>query len=394
MYFLPEFGSTPILMNELAAYLASGGHHVEVITTLPRRPADNKYKRRIFLAEHMPSFDVSRFWTNSSGTPQGRLIAWTIYSFWSSVNIIFSRKAGLVFLRLPPLQLGIVGLLAKKLKGSRVILNIQDIHPDLVIESGILRNPFLVKLAYRLEKWVYSFVDLIIVISEGFRDNLIKKGVRADKIKVVPNWVDTELVRPMAKKNRVSERFVFGDKFVIMYAGTITLSSFMSLDLLLDAALSLKEDKDIFFVIVGEGLKKDSLVEKAKMRNLSNVIFIPFLPYEDMPFLLASGDLLVVPLDVNKTELSLPSKLYSYMASGRPILCLAKSGSEIDTFIKQVRCGISLDPYDAVKIKQAILELKKSPDYRRILADNGRNYVLENFSKEKILKVYEEEITR
>lgn len=390
MYFLPEFGSSSILMNELATYLSSRGNRVEIVTTMPRENIDSKYKKHIFTIEQNSAFDVKRFWVSSTPGPLGRLLAWSIYGFFSACNAFISRRKEILFLRLPPLQLGIAGLLAKKLKGSKVVLSVQDIHPDLAIESGILRNPILIKMAHAFEKWVYSCADLIVVISEGFKENLIKKGVCIDKIKVIPNWVDTEFIRPLAKDNCIAQRLALKNKFVIMYAGTISISSFISLNSFLRVAVSLKEDKDILFVIVGDGLKKGDLVKNAETLGLSNVFFSPFLPYNDLPFLFAAADLLLVPVDANKAELSVPSKLYNCMASGRPILCLAPSDSEMYRFVEETGSGISVEPADIDKIRNAILELKKSPERCGILAANGRGHVLKNFSKDKILNEYEE----
>ncbi len=392
MYFLPEFGSAPVLMNELAAYLSLKGHKVEVITTMPRKNNDKRYKGRFFSSKEDSSsgFDIKRFRVGSFPGALGRLLAWTLYSLFSAGNVLFTAKKDIFFLRLPPLQLGVSGILAKKLRGSRFIVNLQDIHPDLAVESGILKNKLLIRMAYLFERWVYSYADLIIVISEGFKNNLLKKGVNAGKIKIIPNWVDTEFVRPLARDNHVSEKLALKDKFVVMYAGTISLSSIVSLNSLLDAAALLQNDQDILIVIVGEGLKKDSLVEKAEKMKLTNILFTGFLPHEDIPFLFASADLLLVPVDVNKSELSLPSKLYNCMASGRPILSLAPGNSEIDSFVKDSGCGVSVAPGDINKIKDVILELKADPGYRSKMGERGRDYVLNNFSKDKVLKVYED----
>jgi len=395
MYFLPEFGSAPVLMNELAAYLSLKGHKVEVITTMPRKSNDKRYKGRFFSSEEDSSsgFDIKRFRVGSFPGALGRLLAWTLYSLFSAGNVLFTAKKDIFFLRLPPLQLGISGILAKKLRGSRFIVNLQDIHPDLAVESGILKNKLLIRTAYLFERWIYSYADLIIVISEGFKNNLLKKGVNAKKIKIIPNWVDTEFVRPLARDNRVSDKLALKDKFVVMYAGTISLSSIVTLNSLLDAAALLQNDKDILVVIVGEGLKKDSLVEKAEKMKLTNIIFTGFLPHEDIPYLFASADLLLVPVDVNKTELSLPSKLYNCMASGRPILSLAPNNSEIDSFVKDSGCGVSIDPGDINKIRDVILELKADTGYRSEMGKRGRDYVLNNFSKDKVLKVYEDTLS-
>ena len=139
MYFLPDFGSAPILMNELATDLAKRGHEVEVVTTIPRRRPP-ELKGLLLSRRRENGFMVKRFWTNASPHPIARLFAWNIYTAETILNAMALRKGDVLFLRTPPLQLGLTGYLAAKLRGARVVLNVQDIHPDLSIESGILRN--------------------------------------------------------------------------------------------------------------------------------------------------------------------------------------------------------------------------------------------------------------
>ncbi len=389
MYYLPEFGSAPILMSELASYLASRGHQVEVVTTIPRQRG-KKYHGRLYVKELNNGFLLKRFWTNATAHPLGRLIAWNIYTMWSIFNILTMHKGDVVFLRSPPLQLGITGMCAKKLKGAKVLLNVQDIHPDLAIESGVLRNPLAVKLAKKFEKWVYDHSGDIVVISDGFKQNLVDKRVSPEKIQVIPNWVDADFLKPLPKENPVAKKLFLHNKFVLLYSGTITMSSYLSLERMLEVAHYLKNDSDSMFAIVGEGLKKQRLQEKADEAGLHNVAFIPFQPYDDLPYLLAASDVLLVPLDREKSQLSVPSKLYHYMAMGRPILGLADSGSEIATIIAEADCGVCVAPDNVKNIAEVIRELKNSKDYRDTLAANGRKYAVEHFSKELILKEYED----
>jgi len=390
MYFLPEFGSAPILMNELATYLAERGHKTEVITTIPRLPVKLKYKRRFCIKESNNGFQIKRYWTNMTSTPTGRLIAWNIYTLWTILNIFNIRKGDVLFLRLPPLQLGLTGFMAQKIKGAKVLLSVQDIHPDLAIESGILRNPLAMRLAKALEKWVYKKSEEIVVISEGFKENLLNKDVNPQKLKVIPNWVDTDFLRPLPKDNPVAREFSFADKFVVMYSGTITLSSFITLERILEAATRLKNDRDIVLAIVGEGMKKQSLEEKADQLGLKNVRFLPFQPYEDLPYLLASSDVLLVPLDKEKSDLSVPSKLYNFMAAGRPILGLTDGLSEVARIISKTNCGMSVNPEDVKGIAETIQSLKNSKSHCAELGAYGRKHAVANFAKDKVLKMYED----
>jgi colanic acid biosynthesis glycosyl transferase WcaI len=393
MYFLPEFGSAPILMNELASYLAAHGHEVEVVTTIPRPPHNRGYQGRFLVREQRQGFTAKRFLTNSTQQPVGRLLAWTIYTTATLANLLFIRRGDVLFLRLPPLQLGVTGIVARRLKGVRFILNVQDIHPDLSIQSGLLRNPFFIRLAQAFEKWIYRQSETIVVISEGFRRNLLDKGVPPSKVHILPNWVDTDFLRPLAKDNPVARRYGLADTFTAMYSGTISISSNMALEKVLEAAARLKDRKDVKIAIVGEGLKKKSLEDKAAGLNLANVIFIPFQPYADLPALLSAADVLLVPLDIEKSQLSVPSKLYNFMAAGRPILGLASSSSEVAGLIASAGCGLCVPPQDPERIAEALLRLKSSPDKARKMAARGRSYAEGHFSKNKVLAGYEKILT-
>jgi len=393
MYFLPEFGSAPILMNELATYLAQAGYEVEIVTTIPRPPHNRGYEGKFFVREMRQGFRVKRYLTNFTSHYIGRLVAWTIYTALATINLSSVGRDDVLFLRLPPLQLGLTGVLARRLRGAKVLLNVQDIHPDLSIESGLLKNPFIIHVAKALEKWIYDHTEDIIVIGEGFKKNLEAKGVPSRKIKIVPNWVDTDVLKPLPKNNAVSQKFSLADKFVVMYSGTISISSYSTLVRLVEAAAALRHDPDIVFVVVGEGLKRNDLQSQAARLNLPNIRFLPFQPYRDLPGLLASADVLLVPLDAEKSELSVPSKLYNFMAAGRPVLGLVKEDSEVYKIIAATACGTWAPPEDPVGIAEAILSLKRSPDLRAAMAANGRAFALKNFSRERVLKLMEEIIS-
>ena len=392
MYYLPEFGSAPILMNELASFLSSKGLDIEVVTTIPRPPHHKSFRWQIYHKEMKSGFGVKRFRTNYTVHHIGRLIAWSIYTGFSILNLLSVKKGDVLFLRLPPLQLGVTGFLAKKFRGAKILLSVQDIHPDLSIESGLLKKSWAIGLARRFEKWIYRNSDEIVVISEGFKQNLRDKDVSPARIKVIPNWVDTDVLQPLPKSNPLSQKLFLDKKFVVMYSGTISLSSYLSLEKVLDAARILKNEAELCFVFVGEGLKKTGLVQKAKEMDLDNVTFLPFQPYDDLPFLLAASDILLVPLDKEKTQLSVPSKLYNYIAAGRPILGLTDSTSEVARIISDANCGLSAEPEDVNMIVEKIMEMKNSKGNCEGFGHNARRYCIENYSKEKVLSIYEQSI--
>jgi len=389
MYYLPEYGSAPILMNELALYLKSRGYEVEVITTIPRPPHHKPYQSKLFMKEEADGFTVRRYRTNFTVHHIGRLIAWTLYTFWAAQNLRRVKKGDVLFLRLPPLQLGMTAWLARIWKKAGVLMRVQDIHPDLSIESGLLRKKWVIQMAQKFERWIYKQADEIVVISEGFLKNLLHKRVNEEKLHIVPNWVDTEFLRPYPKSNPVSRKFSLEDKFVALYSGTLTLSSYLTLEKVMEAAKLMENEEDFRLVITGEGLKKPALEKKAEQLKLKNIIFLPFQPYEDLPLLLGASDLLLVPLDIKKTQLSVPSKLYNYMAAGRPIIGFTDDQSEVARIIKEGNCGLNILPDDIQGMVKMFQRLRKEEAVTEKMGKNAREYVEENYAKDVVLNKYE-----
>ena len=389
MYYLPDFGSAPVLMDELARALAEAGHEVEVVTTLPR-DRGRDFRGLVYSRRRTGRLTVKRFWTNTGSGPLGRLLAWNVYTAGALFNILTVRKGDVLVLRTPPLQLGLPAFFAKTLRGAEVLVNVQDIHPDLAIESGILRHPAGIRFAKALEKWVYGLAGRIAVISDGFARNLRRKGVPEGKLAVLPNWVDTDVLAPRPKDNPVSRRLGLDGRFVVMYSGTLSISSDRTLGRALEAAALLADVPGLVLALVGEGLRKEALREKAAALGLANVRFLPFVPYAELADLLAAADVLLVPLDRSKSDLSVPSKLYTFMAAGRPILGLAAPGSEVAAVLGEHDCGLAAPPDDAAAVAAAVRALAAaSPERRRELGANARAYAVRHVSRRTVLARYD-----
>ena len=389
MYYLPDFGSAPVLMDELARALAEAGHEVEVVTTLPR-DRGRDFRGLVYSRRRTGRLTVKRFWTNTGSGPLGRLLAWNVYTAGALLNVLTVRKGDVLVLRTPPLQLGLPAFFAKTLRGAEVLVNVQDIHPDLAIESGILRDPAGIRFAKALEKWVYGLAGRIAVIGDGFARNLRRKGVPEGKLAVLPNWVDTDVLAPRPKDNPVSRRLGLDGRFVVMYSGTLSISSDRTLGRALEAAALLADVPGLVLALVGEGLRKEALREKAAALGLANVRFLPFMPYAELADLLAAADVLLVPLDRSKSDLSVPSKLYTFMAAGRPILGLAAPGSEVAAVLGEHDCGLAAPPDDAAAVAAAVRALAAaSPERRRELGANARAYAVRHVSRRTVLARYD-----
>jgi glycosyltransferase involved in cell wall biosynthesis len=175
-----------------------------------------------------------------------------------------------------------------------------------------------------------------------------------------------------------------------MYSGTVSISSNRALEGVLESACLLAGEEDVRFVVVGEGLKKAALRKRAEELGLSNVLFLPFQDYADLPELLAAADLLLVPLDRDKSRLSVPSKLYNFMAAGRPILGVAAPESEVAAVVRDNGCGFVVAPGDPSGLAATVMALKSAPDRLAAAASKARTHVENHFAKDKVLRIYED----
>jgi colanic acid biosynthesis glycosyl transferase WcaI len=267
-----------------------------------------------------------------------------------------------------------------------MIFNVQDIWPDCLVIIGQLRNPVLVRTFQYLEKFIYRVSARITVLSEGMKQNLMSKSVKGDKIVVIPNWADVDHIRPVSKENNFRATHNLSGRFVVMFAGN--LGYIAVLDTVLDAAKLLSNDPNIIFLIVGEGNAKAALVERAEMMGLNNVRFLPTQPKEVLPEMLGAADVSLVTLNRHLGELNVPSKTYSIMASGRPVLASVPHDSEIARLIQEADCGVWVPPEDPECLAQAVQSLSKQPELLERLGANGRNYVAAHFDRRLVITRY------
>jgi colanic acid biosynthesis glycosyl transferase WcaI len=266
------------------------------------------------------------------------------------------------------------------------VYNVQDVYPDVVIRLGILKRPIAIAASRFLELFIYRRAAGITVLTEGFRRNLIAKGVPPEKIAVIPNFADPGFIRPLPASASLRTRWGLDGKFVAMHAGNLGHSQ--NVETLLEAAAILTSDPEIELVIVGNGSRRDELEQHARRRQLANVRFVPFVPRADVPALYATADVGLVALKAGVAAESVPSKVYSIMASARPVVAALDRDSDSWKFIVDRQCGVCVEPADARGLAEAIRRFKSEPRQRVDAGMNGRRTVLESFTPREIALQY------
>jgi colanic acid biosynthesis glycosyl transferase WcaI len=382
-YFPPESVGPAIWINELVQDLADRGHELKVLTAFPNHPGSevfDGYRGKIFHRGVENGIEVFRSWILPPKTKRFWHRVLSFFSFTISsfiLGLARVRKVDVIYTMLQPLSLGPVAVWLGKIIGAKVVLNIQDIHPYAAVQMGALKNPILIRILEGLERWNYRQADRVVVISEGFKKNLLQKGVPEAKIEVVPNWADPDFIQPGLKQNQFRDSHGLGELFTVIYSGGLTHNS--NLEPVIEAAEILQDDP-YRFLIVGDGVRKPDLERMAEDKNLNNIQFLPFQPLELYPDVLRAADISLVTLSTQATFASVPSKIFKYMASGRPVLAITAEGNEMDRMVKEGQFGLQVPPDDPQGLADAIRWAAEHPAELDRMGLNGRKFLEDHYS--------------
>lgn len=396
--FPPEIGSAAQLFYELGTNLIRRGHRVTVVTTFPRvysyrvveKDRPPKKTRKLLHRENVDGIRVIRlrnlplFGKSLFGRGLEHFILPPILAFGG----LFAGKHDAVLIYSPPLPLGIAAWFLGKMKRIPVFVNIQDLYPQAVIDSGLLRNPILIRIFEIMEHFIYTKADILTVHSSGNRDFLISRGASENRVEIVPNWVDVEEIKPSSRQNDFRNEFNLNGKFVVSYAGI--MSPAQALDDVIQGAALLRDTEDILFLIVGDGLEKKRLVAETEKLGLTNVRFLPMQSRVDYPKVLHASDAGLVTLKKEKTTPVVPAKLLSIMSSGRPVIASVPPGGDVPKIIQEADCGLVAEPGNPESFARAVIQMKDNPSLAASFGKNGRQYAEDHFSLEHCSGKYED----
>ena len=384
-YWPPEVGASSHLTFELCTSLVGYGHQVTVVTGFPRyivQHVPKKYRGKWLYREEVKGIRVIRIVAPSSSGRRAliRSLEHVLVAPPLLLGGLLAGPADVIYTISPPLPLGLTAYLLGKVKRARFVFGIQDIFPQNAVDLGLLRNPVVIWFARRLEAFVYRKAHFITVHSEGNRAFLLTQaGVPGDKVKVMPNWVDTETIAPGDRNNGFRVEYGLDDQFIVLFAGTMGWSQ--GLDVVVEAASLLQAYQDILFLLVGDGVDKERLMAKAQALDLPNVRFLPMQPWERYPLVLNAADVCLVTLRPEVRTPVVPSKLLTIMASGRPVVASLDLNGDAPEIVEAAQCGYAVEPGNPEKLAQTILALYNSPALREKYGQNGRQYAEEHFSR-------------
>ena len=396
--FPPDVNPTGMLMAQLCDGLAALGHEVSVITAFPHYEnfrVWDEYRGKLMQRSRYAGMDVMRLYVYAPGNKSmvNRLLSYVSYNTLATLAGAVSRHQWDVIL-CPNGSFfgGLSAWVLEKLKSPPFIYNVQDLYPDVPIRAGQLRNPYAIAALRSMENFMYRKAAHVTVITSAMQENLLAKQVPAQKLSVIPNFVDSEFIRPLPRENDFSRQQGLSGKFVVSYAGS--LGYVYDLDTLLDAAALLRGQREICFLIVGNGVRKAELEKKAEKLALANVRFMPFQPHACLPWLRASSDVQVSLYRAGAAIDSFSSKIYEIMASGRPLLAAAEADSEVARAVASAGSGLCIGPGDPKRLAEAILTLYKDRALREQMGQQGRRYVEAHHSKHAAVASYDQLLRR
>ncbi len=393
----PELTGIGKYTGEMVSWLHLAGHEVSVITAPPYYPnwkVFDGYSAVAYRKEKYGGIEVIRcpLYVPSNPTPLTRLVhlvSFALSSFFALCTKLFWRPDVIIVVE-PSAFCAPGGLLLGAVTGSKTVLHVQDYELDAMLGLGMMKDGVLAKLAFGFERWIMRRFDRISTISFSMLNSAKSKGVDEKRILFFPNWVDINFITPEVDGAAYRSKMGFSsEQKLILYSGNIGRKQ--GLELLLEAAIRFEQDKNVHFVIVGQGGYRAYLESMAVSKNLANLSFHDLVPYEELPQLLAMADIHLVVQKKGAADAVMPSKLTSILSAGGHSLITAEEGTELGLLVEKYP-GIAerVEPED---LEQFIGGLKRLLERDTKKSNKvARDYALTSLNKDAILGLFNDNL--
>ncbi|MDO8490206.1 MAG: glycosyltransferase family 4 protein [bacterium] len=390
-YYLEKDGAGISRFNQFVKYWTRAGHEVTVICGMIHYMTGTKpkeYRGKFITKEHDGTAEIVRVYVSDSYNKNfmGRMWGYVSFMLSACAALFTIKRHDVVITTSPPLHVGVPGIVASKLWNIPLVFEVRDLWPESAIEIGVLANKTLIKISYWLEALLYKHATCINVLTPAFKKILInKKNVPAEKIAYIPNGADIDLLVQTTDRDTMRKILNLHGKFVALYIGAHGIAN--CLDQILDAAHLLKNQSDIIFLLVGTGMKKQELIDRARTENLTNVRFMDPVRKDEIANILYASDVglaVLKKIDIFKTVY--PNKVFDYMVCAKPVV-VAIDGAARE-LVKKAQAGIYVEPENPQALADAVNKLRTDADMRTTMGTNGNEFVVANFSREKLAHEY------
>ena len=389
--YAPELTGIGKYSSEMAEWLVAAGHEVRAVTAPPYYPewrVAKEYAAWRYSKEKRKGVSIWRcpIWVPTRPSGLKRLVHLASFAL-SSLPVMFRQifwRPDVILTIEPPLFCATAAWMCARLSGAKAWLHVQDFEIDAAFELGILRARWLRGIVSNIESWLMRRFDRVSTISPNMVQRLIQKNVAVEKAKLFTNWVDLDSIFPLSEPNAMRQQLgLSSDCSVALYSGN--MGEKQGLDIVLEAAARLVNEKDIRFVLCGDGAARQRLQQK--YASLPNVLWLPLQPLERLNDLLNMANFHLLPQRSGAEDLVMPSKLTGMLASGRPVIATANKGTQIARVLPD--CGVLVEPDNIQQFSGAIMQLAKDSAKCNEMGLHAREYALQHWSKERVLKEFE-----
>ena len=396
LVFSPDGVSTAYLYNDLALGFLKRGYEVCVLTTTPhfnliegalhKQPLNKRFLGLFYQSD----FNGIKVFHIPLKKHKSTLLRMLSFIYWHKMSFIvglFLKRPDVILTPSPPLTSGLLAILLAKLKGAKTIYNVQEIYPDLLINLGHLKNTFLINFLKRLERFVYNSSNAVTAIDKQFY-NIIKSRIKQENsLHIIPNFVDTDLY-VTESSTKLPTEFLSEPGFTnMLYAGNIGLAQ--EWDLVLNLAKEIR-DESISIWIIGEGVKKEYLKSQIEKYDLSNIKLLPYQDRKYMPAINLFADFHFIAMDKSMENEGFPSKVYSIMASGKPMVVVSSEQTPISNFLKETNVALLVMDHSLINFKEAVLKLAGDMNLRNTLGIQGIKIIEKKYNKQQVINQYVE----
>ena len=386
-YFPPEVGATQNRAYEMAANFVKKGHQVTMLTEIPNHPSgiiNPEYCGKFMVRSNWDGIDVIRVWVKASPIKSflNRMLFYISYMINTTIAglLVARERYDFIYVTSPPLFVGVAGLFNMFIRQIPMIFEVRDLWPDSAVYLGELKNSTVITLARKLELACYKYAELIVVVTEGTKHILVKRGIPAEKIVVIPNGANLNRYQFDSEgRDKIRRQLNLEDKFVAIYAGIHGIAQ--GLEIIIKAAKILDSQSQIHFLMIGSGPQKAILRQMVSNYGLTNVTLHNEVSMDEMSCYLSAADIALIPLkNIDLFKHVLPSKMFDAWACRRPIILLVDG--EARRVMEEAQTGVFVPPENPELLAETLIELQKSPDDLQRMGLNGRKYVEDHFSRE------------
>jgi glycosyltransferase involved in cell wall biosynthesis len=387
-FFPPDYAATGQLIEELTRQLGTQGVDVKVFTGQPgyafQATTAPKYEKRGLV--EIKRSRTSQLWPNRI---RGKAVNGVLFTIRALLHLMKnSGRRDVVLVTTAPPFLPVIAYLANLLFGLSYVCLLYDLYPDIAVELGVISNRhWLTRLWRTVNQLVWKNAEAIIVLSPAMKQRVANNCPEiASKISVIHSWADSSTIVPRDKsENWFAMKHGLIKPFTVLYSGN--LGRCHDIDTILEAA-SLLRDQSIQFVCIGNGAKRETLIQKAQELRLNNFLFLPYQDKEVLPYSLTACDLSLVSVSPQMESLVAPSKLYSALSAGRPIAVVCPKRAYLTQLMAEAECGAAFENGDAKGLAQFIRLLHQDRQLAEQMGQTGRKYLQTHFTPEIIAGQY------